>query len=73
MKIAGISDVMPCTLKTEAASFSETLVLIYQTIRCHIPEDRNLHYNFPKIANNLISLNSMMKAEVSFKSGQLFH
>jgi hypothetical protein len=27
----------------EAAGFSETLLPTYQTVRCHIPDDFNLH------------------------------
>jgi hypothetical protein len=40
--------VMPCSLvafftpKTEAAGFFEMLVLVYQTIQCHIKEDCNI-------------------------------
>jgi hypothetical protein len=33
---------MSSSLKIEAARFFETLVYIYQTIRCHVAKDRNL-------------------------------
>jgi hypothetical protein len=36
-------DVYYITLRTEAVSFSETLVTVYQTTWCNIPEDSHLH------------------------------
>jgi hypothetical protein len=32
------------TLKLKAACYSEILVMVYRTPRCHIPEDSNLHF-----------------------------
>jgi hypothetical protein len=38
--------ILPCNessaMKMEATHFSKTLVTVYQTIQCHIPEDSNL-------------------------------
>lgn len=37
------------TLKLEATSFSETLVLIYQTMWRHVPEDSALQVEAPQM------------------------
>jgi hypothetical protein len=46
---------MAFTLKTEAAYTSETLITIYQTILCPIPEEYNPPY-ISSIVNGIIKI-----------------
>jgi len=50
------------TLKLEAASFSETLLLIYQNMWCHVPEESALQVEAPQMKRYLtrvIALNAV--------------
>lgn len=52
------------TLKLEAASFSETLVLIYQTVWHHVPEDSALQVEAPQMKwclTRVTSLNAVLE------------